>query len=190
MDIWEEFIDNVAEIRTPFWIHKAGIGIKTRDSFLCDPEIGYKEMPEWKKALVLRSRKVYENNKDCIDEWILKYHMQDRSLLHQKFEWNVGKDCKSIKEGIVQIRQSGVRVKRPNYFPSLVAMSNTPIIWDKRRKIYRYITPREAAKLQSFDEKYMFSETDSVTYRQLGNSVNVKLIKIFASELFKLGKQY
>ena len=85
--------------------------------------------------------------------------------------------------------QSGVRVKRPNYFPSLVAMSNTPIIWDKKRNLYRYITPKEAAKLQSFDENYKFSEIDSVTYRQLGNSVNVKLIEIFAKELFKLGKQ-
>lgn len=189
LDIWEEFKDNVVGIATPFWIHKAGIGIDSRDEYFSDPEIGYEDMPQWKKSLVLKSRRMYENNREFIDEWISKYHMQDRSLLHQKFEWNVGKDCQSIKDGIIQIRQSGVRVKRPNYFPSLVAMSNTPIIWDNAHERYRYITPKEAAKLQSFDENYKFSETDSVTYRQLGNSVNVKLIRIFASELFRLGKQ-
>lgn len=189
LDIWEEFKDNVVGIGTPFWIHKAGIGIDSRDEYLSDPEIGYKDMPQWKKLLVLKSRRMYENNREFIDKWISKYHMQDRNLLHQKFEWNVGKDCQSIKDGIVQIRQSGVRVKRPNYFPSLVAMSNTPIIWDNAHERYRYITPKEAAKLQSFDDNYKFSDIDSVTYRQLGNSVNVKLIRIFASELFKLGKQ-
>lgn len=189
LDIWEEFKDNIVGIGTPFWIHKAGIGIDTREEFTNDPEIGFNDMPRWKKLLVLKSRVMYENNRKFIDEWVKNHHMQDRILLHQKFEWNVGKDCQSIKEGIIQIRQSGVRVKRPNYFPSLVAMSNTPIIWDKKRNLYRYITPKEAAKLQSFDENYKFSEIDSVTYRQLGNSVNVKLIEIFAKELFKLGKQ-
>lgn len=188
LNIWQEFKDNVVGIKTPFWLHKAGIGIDTREEYFRDSKIGYNEMPEWKKVLVLKSRKMYEENREFIDKWITKYHMLDRNLIHQKFEWNVGNDCESIKDGIIQIRQSGIRVKRPNYFPSLVAMSNTPIIWDEKRKHYRYITPNEAAKLQSFDKNYKFSDVDSVTYRQLGNSVNVKVIRIFASELFRLGK--
>lgn len=85
LDIWEEFKNNVVGISSPFWIHKAGIGIDSRDEYLSDPEIGYENMPQWKKLLVLKSRRVYENNREFIDEWISKYHMQDRSLLHQMY---------------------------------------------------------------------------------------------------------
>lgn len=189
LNIWEEFKDNIEGLKTPFWLHKAGLGIETREEYINDPDIGYLDMPKWKKLLVMKSRIMYENNREFIDDWANKYHMTDRSLIHQKFEWNVGNDCESIKDGIIQIRQSGVRVKRPNYFPSLVAMSNTPIIWDHTHECYRYITPQEAAKLQSFNKNYKFGTNDSATYRQLGNSVNVKLVKIFAKELFRLGKQ-
>ncbi len=190
LNIWEEFRLNVKNITSPFWIHKAGIGIYDRDDFLRDKDIGFSEMPQWKKQLVMRSRILYENNYDFIDKWIQKYDMQSRILLHQKFEWNVGSDCNSMKEGIIQIRQSGIRVKRPNYFPSLVVMKNTPIIWDRHRKHYRYITPKEASRLQSFDDSFIFSDIDSVSYEQLGNSVNVELVRMFANELFKFGKDF
>ena len=143
-------------------------------------------MPDWKKHLVWKSRVMYNENHEFIDDWAKKYNMTERSLLHQKFEWNASRDCERICEGIIQIRQSGIRVKNPDYFPSLVAMNNTPIVWDKNAKRYRYISPKEAAKLQSFKNRYIFDESDSVSYRQLGNSVNVKLIRMFAESLLKL----
>lgn len=186
---WEEFRANVKGLHSPFWLHKAGIGIYEREQYYRDAEIGYQEMPDWKKVMVMRSRVMYENNFEFIDAWIKKHDMQSKILIQQKFEWNCGTDCKAIKEGIIQIRQSGVRVKRPNYFPSLVAMNNTPIIWDEQIQQYRYFTPKESAKLQSFKSDYKFSDSDVVTYRQLGNSVNVKLVKMFAEGLFKLGKK-
>jgi len=189
LDTWQEFKDGVDQIYTPIWLHKMGIGIRTREEYEKDETIGYKKMPDWKKALVMKSRKVYESNMEFIDDWVDRHDMLSKSLLHQKFEWNVGTDCESIKEGIIQIRQSGIRLKRPNYYPSLVAMSNTPIIWDNKVNKYRYITPKEAARLQSFDKNYTFSDSDSISYRQLGNSVNVQLIEWFAEGLFELGKK-
>ena len=185
--IWEEFKNNVHGLLSPFWLHKAGVGIYNRDEYYEDPDIGYQEMPEWKQNMVMKSRRVYEQNYKFIDSWVVRHDMLNRSLLHQKLEWNVGSDYESMKDCIIQIRQSGVRVKRPNFFPSLVVMRNTPIIWDKEKNHYRYITPREAAKLQSFNGNFKFSDIDSVSYEQLGNSVNVKLVKMFANELFKLG---
>ena len=186
---WEEFRANVKGVSSPFWLHKAGIGIYNRKDYYNDSEIGYQDMPDWKKVMVMRSRVMYENNSAFIDKWIKKYNMQNKILIQQKFEWNCGTDCKSIKDGIIQIRQSGVRVKRPNYFPSLVAMNNTPIVWDETVKKFRYFTPKESAKLQSFDLNFKFSDSDAVTYRQLGNSVNVKLVRMFAEALFKFGKK-
>lgn len=189
LEAWEEFRANVKGLCSPFWLHKAGVGIYDREQYCCDENIGYQDMPDWKKTMVMRSRIMYENNSEFIDGWIKKHDMRSKSLIHQKFEWNCGKDCKSIKDGIIQIRQSGVRVKRPNYFPSLVAMNNTPIIWDQETSKFRYFTPKESAKLQSFKADYLFGESDAVTYRQLGNSVNVKLVRMFAEALFKFGKK-
>ena len=186
LDIWEEFLQNVKGIKSPFWLHKAGLGIYDDDEYRNNDEIGYQKMPQWKKELVWKSREMYNNNHDFIDAWAKKYKMRERSLIHQKFEWNASRDCKSIKEGITQFREYGVRVKNPDYFPSLVAMNNTPIVWDDCNKKYRYISPHEAAKLQSFKDDFKFNESDPVSYRQLGNSVNVKLVRMFAEALLKL----
>lgn len=188
LNAWEEFRANVKGLASPFWTHKAGIGIYDREEYLHDSDIGYQDMPDWKKALVMKSRVMYEDNYAFIDEWLEKYKIEDRILLHQKFEWNAGTDCKSIRDGIIQIRQSGVRVKRPNYFPSLVVMKNTPIVWDAHAERFRKLTPKECAKLQSFDSNFVFSEVDSTSYRQLGNTVNVELIRMLAEELFRLGR--
>ena len=115
--------------------------------------------------------------------------MMNKSKLFKKFEWNCGEDCNDIKESIIQIRQSGIRAKRPTYFPSLVAIVNTPIIWDENIQRYRHITPREAANLQNFDRRYKFIGTDKEIYKQLGNSVNVKVLKRISKNLFKLGEE-
>ena len=186
LDIWEEFLQNVNGVKSPFWLHKAGLGIYDDEQYKASTEIGYFDMPEWKKIMVWKSREIYNKNYQFIDEWSERHHMRDRSLIHQKFEWNASKMCHSIREGIIQFRQSGVRVKNPDYCPSLVAMINTPIVWDESNERYRYLSPKEAAKLQSFNTDFVFDESNAVSYRQLGNSVNVKLIKIFAEELFKL----
>lgn len=186
LEIWEEFLQNVKDVKSPFWLHKAGLGIYDDEQYKNDPVIGYQDMPDWKKEMVWRTRVMYNNNHVFIDDWAKRHKMTERSLIHQKFEWNASRDCTTIKEGITQFRQSGVRVKNPDYFPSLVAMNNTPIVWDTVAERYRYLSPREAAKLQSFNEDFIFSESDSVSYRQLGNSVNVKLVRIFAEALLKL----
>ena len=67
------------------------------------------------------------------------------------------------------MRQSGIRVKKNKYFPTLVAMVQTPIYG----KYKRYITPRECARLQSFPDTFKLHENDRVVYKQMGNSVNV-----------------
>ena len=186
LDIWEEFLQNVEGVKSPFWLHKAGLGIYDDEEYKRDPDIGYQDMPDWKKEMVWKSRVMYNNNHEFIDAWVERYNMTSRSLIHQKFEWNASRDCKSIKDGITQFRQSGVRVKNPDYFPSLVAMNNTPIVWDAGAVKYRYLSPHEAAKLQSFKDDFIFNDSDPVSYRQLGNSVNVKLVKMFAEALLKL----
>lgn len=185
---WEDFRLRANGFSRPFWLPYAGVGIRKRELYLADKTISFNDMPAWKKLIVMRIRECYERNMEMIDEWVVKHNMLERILIHQKFEWNAG-DKYYMKDCIIQVRQSGVRVKRPNYFPSLVAMNNTAIVWDQKSNHYRYLSPRECAKLQSFKEDYKFSEIDSVSYRQLGNSVNVKILSVLAHELINLGKK-
>ena len=185
---WDEFRlgTGITVLGFPIWISCFGYGI-TDDEVLKD-KLEYYSMPSWKKAFVDKNRAFYICHRSFIDEWIEKYDMLNRIKLYQKFEWNCGTDVTSMQEAIIQIRQSGIRVKRSNYFPSLVAIVNTPIVWDKNAHVYRRITPREAANLQSFDKEYKFAGTDNQIYQQLGNSVNVKVLQILCKNLFELRK--
>lgn len=94
---------------------------------------GYDDMPNWKKRFLENNRKFYLKHRQFIDEWVEKYDMTNKIKLFKKFEWNCGTDVDDIKNCLIQIRQSGIRAKRPTYYPSLVAIVNTPIVWDSRR---------------------------------------------------------
>ena len=59
------------------------------------------------------------------------------------------------------MRQSGIRVKRTQYFPTLVAIVQTPIYGKEKR----YITPRECARLQSFPDSFKCHPKDHTAYK-------------------------
>ena len=50
----------------------------------------------------------------------------------------------------------------------------------------RKITPREAARLQGFPEKFIIPVSDTQAYRQFGNAVAVKVVQEIAREMVKL----
>jgi DNA (cytosine-5)-methyltransferase 1 len=63
-----------------------------------------------------------------------------------------------------------------------------PILWDEVVSKYRYISPREAARLQSFGDNHELPQSMNDAYRALGNAVNsVVVAKVFshAIERFK-----
>lgn len=183
---WEEFRINtgIGVIGYPVWLDSFGLG--EDDTILVYERQGYNEMPTWKQNFLKRNRELYLNNRAFIDQWVLRYNMNERIKLYKKFEWNCGTDVDSIKNSLIQIRQSGIRAKRPTFYPSLVAMVNTPIVWDENKGHFRKITPREAANLQSFNKRFKFTGADKAIYRQLGNSINVRVLKILGENLFAL----
>jgi len=186
---WDELRINtgIKVIGYPLWLDSFGIGIDNTEEVFANQN--YNNQPSWKKNFLRRNREFYLQNRSFIDNWVKKYDMLNRIKLYRKFEWNCGEDVDDIRNTIIQIRQSGIRVKRPTFFPSLVAIVNTPIIWDKTKGHYRKITPREAANLQSFHKKFKFNGTDKIIYRQLGNSVNVRVLKILGKNLFSLANE-
>ena len=97
----------------------------------------------------------------------------------RKYEWQAGelKPDDSMNTVLWSCRGSGIRVKRCDYIPTLVAMAMTPIYGPKSRKL----SPRELLRLQSFPDSFVFDEKK--IYKQVGNSVNVTMIQCCADFL-------
>jgi DNA (cytosine-5)-methyltransferase 1 len=49
----------------------------------------------------------------------------------------------------------------------------------------RRVTPRECARLQSFPDSFVLNPSDAVAYKQLGNSVTVKVIETVFADIFR-----
>lgn len=186
IEAWEEFrlATKLRVVGFPIWLSFFGLGINDETEFIT--KFVPHTTPKWKANYIMKNRILYNQNKEFIDNWVERHLMLTRTKLFQKFEWNCGTKINTIKDALIQIRQSGIRAKLPTYFPSLVAIKNTPIIWDRAKGKYRKITPSEAAKLQSFHSDLVFPGSDNQIYSQLGNAVNVKVIQLVAENLFKL----
>ena len=169
LNAWDEFHKHLYPHFGVVWVEEFG---KTYD---------YSHFPTWKQRYIEKNRELYLNNKEFIDDWMEKYDVKNFKLRDKKFEWQAGKEINSVWECVIQLRQSGVRCKKPNAFQTLVAIVQTPIIGKYKRRL----TPREAARLQSFPDNYKLNERDDKAYKQLGNSANVEVIKYLAKQLFK-----
>ncbi|WP_341492018.1 DNA (cytosine-5-)-methyltransferase [Mesomycoplasma ovipneumoniae] len=171
---WNEFLKNVKRIdnRTlpVIWAYELG------------KDYDISNLTDWHKKYILDMREIYNLNKKFIDNWLVKYDVKSWKKREQKLEWQAGKDINDLKEAFIQLRQSGIRCKRPVKFPTLVAMVQIPLIFDKNKNTWRYLSPREVANLQSFPSDFkIYNEivvngNDYYSYKQFGNSVNIEII--------------
>jgi DNA (cytosine-5)-methyltransferase 1 len=60
------------------------------------------------------------------------------------------------------------------------------ILISQGRKNPRMLTPREAARLQGFPEKFIIPVSDTQAYRQFGNSVAVPVVKEIAKKMIDI----
>ena len=173
IDTWDEFYKGIQEkvIGFPIWV----------DWFKTPPPPDG-EMPEWKRTFVLKNNALYQRNRHFIDEWLRRHdNLRSFTPTMRKMEWQCGTAVESAWDGFLQMRPSGLRIKRPDCAPALVAIVQIPIIGPLRRRM----TVREAARLQSFDDRFIPNRNLHQAYKQFGNAVNVEVIKQCAMQLFQ-----
>lgn len=137
--------------------------------------------PKWKQNFIRQNREFYSQNRDWITPWRSKILKFPSSL--QKLEWNIQGGHQDLWDYVIQFRASGVRVKRRNTAPSLIAMTDTqvPIIaWEER-----YMTPRECARLQSMQSLKFLPTSTGLAFQALGNAVNTDVVEKVAASLLK-----
>ena len=144
----------------------------------------YDKLATWRKEYMEKNKPLIEKYKSLFDKWYKKHKdLLSKREIYGKLEWQVGKikPNDSIFNYFIQIRQSGIRVRKAEYFPTLVAISQIPIYGKEKR----YITPRECARLQSFPDSYKIHPNDKKSYKHFGNSVNVDNVNNVISSTFK-----
>lgn len=181
LEIWEDFLLSVGDKSGtrqlpgfPLW----------EFAMVSDPAIS-EGLPDWKIDFLKKNSAFFLANRREIEAW-RKRHPELESLQnsYRKFEWQAG-NTESVWKTAIQFRPSGIRVKKPDYLPALVAMNQTSFIGSRRRTI----TVREAARLQTFPDTYQFApQRDSLSYKQLGNAVSVGVVKFVFSEFLKMTK--
>lgn len=136
--------------------------------------------PDWKIKFIKNNREFYSKHQAQLSRWVEKIKPFHSSL--QKLEWNNKDGVRSVWSHLIQVRASGLRVKKTNYSPALVAASDSqiPIVAWKQR----YLTVRECARLQNMDDLVM---PDSIydAYEALGNAVNVRLVSLIMRAILK-----
>jgi len=138
------------------------------------------QYPRWKREFLRQNREFHETNRAWIDPWLPRVMGFPSSF--QKFEWNAKGEERTVWKYVLQQRASGIRLKRVNTAPALVAMTTTqvPIIaWERR-----FMTERECARLQSLGSIELPSQTGAA-FKALGNAVNARVVGLIAGSLIE-----
>ena len=126
--------------------------------------------PAWKKNFLEKNAQFYTDHRILLNKWLKTWnHLEAFPPSRRKFEWQA-QDSKTLWETIMHFRPSGIRAKKATYVPAMVAITQTSIVGKQKRRI----TTREGARLQGLPDWFDFvDQMDSLTYKQLGNGVNV-----------------
>ena len=114
INTWDEFYQGIKEkvIGFPIWF----------DWFKTPPPGNPEEMPEWKQSFVRKNNQLYQNNKEFIDAWSKRHGgLCGFTPTMRKMEWQCGKSVSSAWDAFMQMRPSGLRIKRPDCAPLVVA---------------------------------------------------------------------
>jgi DNA (cytosine-5)-methyltransferase 1 len=178
IDAWDDFVVGMWELREgrrlpgfPIW----------GDDWVHVDKLEIPEgTPAWKADFLRKNSNFYTEHQEFIDNWIEKWDFFSNKFpaSRRKLEWQA-QDTPRLWDTVMHFRPSGIRAKKANYLPALVAITQTSIIGPRRRRL----SPKEAARLQGFPDWFDFgSQKPAATYKQLGNGVSVGAVWHVVSE--------
>jgi DNA (cytosine-5)-methyltransferase 1 len=138
------------------------------------------KFPDWKKYFIRTNRQWFASIKDYFPAgWIRDLQQFPPSL--RKLEWNCQGETRDLWQHVLQFRPSGLRVKRYNNVPALVAMTTTqiPLLGPERR----FLTRVEGLRLQGLPDKHLLPRTRERAFAALGNAVHVGVVERIAEQL-------
>jgi len=180
--VWDDFVRtlvsrSVPAPKFPVWTDRwDGDGEGTASDTPEKKVAFYEKYKSW----IDKNRKFYESNSSLLESWLQESRSKPEWFgAVRKFEWQAGdfRPDDSMSRVIWTARGYGIRVKRPDYAPTLVALSQVPMYGPLGRKL----TARELLRLQSFPDSFEYE--DGCVHKQVGNAVNVKMIERCASFL-------
>ena len=175
---WEEFVQHFKSVGVKLPTFPLWTEFWTPDDAM---KAEIKKMVAWKQEFIKKNHKFYDDHVDFLGPWLTASRkLKDFYGSKSKFEWQCGvfKPEDSLWNLLFTFRPSGVRVKRSNYSPTLVAMAQIVNVGARGRKL----SPREVCRLQSYPDTFKIPAA-GIAYKQFGNSVNVKVIKRMAEFL-------
>jgi DNA (cytosine-5)-methyltransferase 1 len=167
-NIWNAFIDIL--YRHHINIPKFPIWTDWWDNPFSASDTYYVKYKNW----IDKNREFYQEYNDILHDWLITSRNNANWVGSvRKLEWQSGDltENNSLDKCLWTARGSGIRVKRCDYIPTLVAMAMIPIYGPKHRKL----TPTELLRLQSFPDTFHYDK--KYIYKQVGNAVNVKMIE-------------
>lgn len=170
LSAWDEFIQHIGSDKLTGTTYSIEFG-RTND---------YSNETKHKLRPIKRSRELYDEHKEFIDNWLLKWNVRNFPVNMQSLNWSA-QNAKSLWDCLIQYRQNAIRVCKVDYSPCILANNKTLVIG----KYKRYITPRECARLQSLPDTFKLHEKDKEAYKQIGNGANVTVIEELTKMLFK-----
>jgi DNA (cytosine-5)-methyltransferase 1 len=151
--------------------------------------------PGWWTEFVTKNMRFYKEHAALLDAWVEKWKVAEFPESRRKLEWQARRhhpkrSGRTLRDCLIQLRPSGIRVKAPTYAPALVAMAQTPIIG--LGDTWRRIGPAEAGVLQGFTNyrpwrKVMRKDPSfraGAAYKQFGNAVNIGVAALVLMRAF------
>jgi len=131
-------------------------------------------LPRWKLRFIQQNREFFRRIRRYVRKGWLD-ELREFKASHRKLEWNCHGEERDLWKYVLQLRPSGLRAKRFDAIPALVAMTETqtPILGPQRR----FITRREAIRLLGMPDYLRLPQARPSAFKALGNAVHVGVVR-------------